>query len=38
VEIDLDGDVIAWIGKDYQSRINTILREVMTLSKITSPR
>jgi uncharacterized protein (DUF4415 family) len=37
VEIDLDSDVIAWIGKDYQSRINTILREVMNLSKITSP-
>jgi uncharacterized protein (DUF4415 family) len=36
VEIDLDSDVIAWIGKDYQSRINTILREVMNLSKITS--
>jgi uncharacterized protein (DUF4415 family) len=31
VEIDLDSDVIAWIGKDYQSRINTILREVMNL-------
>jgi uncharacterized protein (DUF4415 family) len=38
VEIDLDSDVIAWIGKDYQSRVNTILREVMNLSKITSLR
>jgi uncharacterized protein (DUF4415 family) len=37
VEIDLDSDVIAWIGNDYQSRINAILREVMALSKITSP-
>ena len=25
VEIDLDRDVIAWIGKDYQSRINYYL-------------
>jgi uncharacterized protein (DUF4415 family) len=38
VEIDLDSDVIAWVGKNYQSRINVILREVMNLSKITSPR
>ncbi|MDR2601040.1 MAG: hypothetical protein LBC53_01100 [Spirochaetaceae bacterium] len=38
VEIDLDSDVIAWIGKDYQSRINTIPREVMNLSKIAFPR
>jgi uncharacterized protein (DUF4415 family) len=38
VEIDLDNDVITWIGKDYQSRINAILREVMNLSKIASPR
>jgi uncharacterized protein (DUF4415 family) len=38
VEIDLDSDVITWIGKDYQSRVNAILREVMNLSKITSPR
>jgi uncharacterized protein (DUF4415 family) len=38
VEIDLDSDVIAWVGKNYQSRINVILREVMHLSKITSPR
>jgi uncharacterized protein (DUF4415 family) len=36
VEIDLDSDVIAWIGKDYQFRINAILREVMNLSKIIS--
>jgi uncharacterized protein (DUF4415 family) len=33
VEIDLDSDVIAWVGKGYQSRINTILREVMNLSQ-----
>jgi uncharacterized protein (DUF4415 family) len=37
VEIDLDNDVIAWIGDDYQSRINTILREVMHLAKLSSP-
>jgi uncharacterized protein (DUF4415 family) len=37
VEIDLDSDVIAWIGDDYQFRINTILREVMNLAKIASP-
>jgi uncharacterized protein (DUF4415 family) len=29
VEIDLDSDVIAWIGEEYQSRINAILRKVM---------
>ncbi|MDR0685291.1 MAG: BrnA antitoxin family protein [Spirochaetaceae bacterium] len=38
MEIDLDSDVAAWIGKDYQSRINTILREVMKLSRIASVR
>jgi uncharacterized protein (DUF4415 family) len=37
VEIDLDSDVIAWIGDDYQFRINTILREVMNLTKMASP-
>jgi uncharacterized protein (DUF4415 family) len=32
VEIDLDSDIIAWIGEGYQSRINAILREVMRLT------
>ncbi|MDR0657156.1 MAG: BrnA antitoxin family protein [Treponema sp.] len=36
VEIDLDSDVIAWIGEGYQSRINAILREVMNLTRLSS--
>jgi uncharacterized protein (DUF4415 family) len=36
VEIILDADVIAWVGKNYQSRINAILREVMKLTQITA--
>jgi uncharacterized protein (DUF4415 family) len=36
VEIDLDSDVIAWIGEGYQSRINTILREVMNLIRLSA--
>ncbi|MDR1211777.1 MAG: BrnA antitoxin family protein [Spirochaetaceae bacterium] len=36
VEIDLDSDVIAWIGEGYQSRINAILREVMRLTMLST--
>jgi uncharacterized protein (DUF4415 family) len=36
VEIDLDSEVIAWIGEGYQSRINTILREVMNLTRLSA--
>jgi uncharacterized protein (DUF4415 family) len=34
VEIDLDSDIIVWVGEDYQSRINTILREAMNRAKL----
>jgi uncharacterized protein (DUF4415 family) len=36
VEIDLDNDIIAWVGKGYESRINTILREVMRLTRLSA--
>jgi uncharacterized protein (DUF4415 family) len=36
VEIDLDSDIIAWIGEGYQSRINAILREVMRLTLLSA--
>jgi uncharacterized protein (DUF4415 family) len=36
VEIDLDSEVIAWIGEGYQSRINIILRELMHLTRLST--
>jgi uncharacterized protein (DUF4415 family) len=36
VEIDLDSDILAWIGEGHQSRINAILREVMRLTMLSA--
>jgi uncharacterized protein (DUF4415 family) len=36
IEIDLDSDVMAWVGEGYQSRINAILREVMHLTMLSA--
>jgi uncharacterized protein (DUF4415 family) len=38
VEVELDNEVLAWVGENYKARVNIILREIMNLSRKSSQK